>query len=42
MQSDLHEHCSTSHPKYSYDVLVTHIYYIHVFTHGHMHIYKET
>ena len=41
-QSDLHEHYSTSHPKYSYDVLVTHINHLHVLTHDHMHIYKET
>ena len=32
MQSHLHEHCSTSHPKYSYDDLVTHINHLHVFT----------
>ena len=39
IQYDLHEHCFTSHPKYSYDVLVTHINHLHVFTHDHMRIY---
>ena len=42
MQGDLHELCSISYPKYSYDVLVTHINHLHVFTHDHMHRYKET
>ena len=36
MQSDLHEHCFTSHHKYSHDVLVTHINHLHIFTHDHM------
>ena len=42
IQNDLHELCSISYPKYSYDVLVTHINHLHVFTHDHMLRYKET
>ena len=42
MQSDLHEHCSTSHPKCSQGVLVTNINHLHSFTHDHKHTYKET